>query len=360
MITEEKKGNSVFEQIAELGHEQVVFCHDESTGLKAIIGVHNTILGPAIGGTRMWVYEDESQALKDVLRLSRGMTFKNAVAGLNAGGGKAVIIGDARKHKSEALLRAFGNFIENLNGKYITAEDVGMTSRDMEYIHMQTKYVSGLPDYLGGLGDPSPFTAYGTYMGMKAAAKVAYGSDSLAGKKVAVQGVGAVGKILIDYLKKEKCIIYASDFYEDRLKEVTKQFNIEGVRLDEIYDIDVDIYSPCALGATINDNSLDRLKCDIIAGCANNQLEDEVKHGDKCVEKGVIYAPDFVVNSGGVINVYAEYIGKDVNWTTAYTEMIYDKSLSILEAAHSQKKNSQVVAMEVAMDRINSIRGIHY
>ena len=359
MTKEEKKGYSVFDQLADAGHEQVVFCHDEPTGLKAIIGVHNTVLGPAIGGTRMWVYEDEGQALQDVLRLSRGMTFKNAVAGLNAGGGKAVIIGDARKHKSEALLRAFGNFIENLNGKYITAEDVGMTSRDMEFIKMQTNYVSGLPDYLGGLGDPSPFTAYGTYMGMKAAAKVAYGNDSLEAKKVAVQGVGAVGKILIDYLKKENCIIYASDFYEDRLSEVTKEFGIEGVPLDAIYDLDVDIYSPCALGATINDNTLSRLKCDIIAGCANNQLEDDVLHGNKCIEKGFIYAPDFVVNSGGVINVYAEYIGKDINWTTAYTEMIYDKTLSILEKSYSQKKNSQVVAMEVAMNRINSIRNIH-
>ena len=359
MVNEAITKESVFESLSKLGHEQVVFCHDKASGLKAIIGVHNTVLGPAVGGTRMWMYENEAQALHDVLRLSRGMTFKNAVAGLNAGGGKAVIIGDARKHKNESLLRAFGNFIENLNGKYITAEDVGMTARDMEYIKMQTDYVSGLPDYLGGLGDPSPHTAYGTYMGMKAAAKVAYGKDSLEGKKVTVQGAGSVGRLLIDYLTKENCEVYVSDFYEDRLQEIVKEYKVKPVGLDEIYDVEADIYSPCALGATINDKTLARLKCDIIVGCANNQLEEEEKHGDMCIEKNIIYAPDFVVNSGGVINVYSEFIGADEKWTHAYTEMIYDKSLGILQTAYNEKRNSQQVAIETAMERINSIASIH-
>ncbi len=359
MIKEVKEKESVFESLSDLGHEQVVYCHDKASGLKAIIGVHNTVLGPAVGGTRMWMYENEAQALHDVLRLSRGMTFKNAVAGLNAGGGKAVIIGDARKHKNESLLRAFGNFIENLNGKYITAEDVGMTARDMEFIKMQTDYVSGLPDYLGGLGDPSPHTAYGTYMGMKAAAKVAYGKDSLEGKKVTVQGVGSVGKMLIEYLIKENCEVFVSDYYQDRLQEVANQHKVTAVGLEEIYDVEADIYSPCALGATINDDSLSRLKCDIIVGCANNQLEDEEKHGDQCIDKNIIYAPDFVVNSGGVINVYSEFMGGGEKWTQAYTEMIYDKSLKILQTSYNERKNSQQVAIESAMERINSIASIH-
>ncbi|MDW7694849.1 Glu/Leu/Phe/Val dehydrogenase dimerization domain-containing protein [Flammeovirgaceae bacterium SG7u.111] len=362
MTMEEKVTNevssteqSVFSALTEMGHEQVVYCHDEHTGLKAIVGIHNTVLGPAIGGTRLWAYQSEQEALRDVLRLSRGMTFKNAIAGLNAGGGKAVIIGDPRKTKTEPLLRAFGKFLNNLNGKYITAEDVGMNAQDMEYIGMQTEHVSGMPEYLGGMGDPSPHTAYGVYMGMKAAAKVAYGSDSLEGKKVSVQGVGSVGEIIIDYLQKEGCKIYVSEFYEDKLKEITSKYKVEAVGMDEIYDLDVDIYSPCALGATVNHQTLDRLKCDIIAGCANNQLEDEAIHGDLCVKKGIIYGPDFLINSGGVINVYAEVIKASHDWTKAHVEKIYGKSLEVISQSVSEKKNAQTVAIDMAMKRINDI-----
>ncbi|MBX2844123.1 MAG: leucine dehydrogenase [Flammeovirgaceae bacterium] len=346
---------SVFKEVSSLGHEQVVYCYDKATGLKAIVGIHNTVLGPAIGGTRMWAYKNDQEALNDVLRLSRGMTFKNSIAGINAGGGKAVIIGDGRKDKTEPLLRTFGKFLENLNGKYITAEDVGMTAKDMEFIGMETKNVSGMPEYLGGLGDPSPFTAYGTYLGMKAAAKVAYGSDSLDGKKVAVQGVGSVGELLIEYLKKENCKVYASDFYEDRLKEVVNKYQIEGVGLDEIYDLDVDIYSPCALGATVNNETLKRLKCSIIAGCANNQLADEKIHGDHCTANDIMYAPDFLINCGGVINVYAEFIKTGTDWTQAHTELIYEKTLDVLKKSSAEKRNAQEVAMEIAMKRINDI-----
>lgn len=322
---------NVFQKLSEMGHEQVVFCHDQSTGLKAIIAVHNTVLGPALGGTRMWMYQNEQDALNDVLRLSRGMSFKNSIAGLNLGGGKAVIIGDARTQKSEALLRAFGRFVKNLNGKYITAEDVGMNTADMEHIGAETKHVSGMPESRGGLGDPSPATAYSTYMGMKAAAKKAYGSDSLAGKKVSVQGCGHVGDYLIEMLVKDGCQVFVSDFYEDRVKAMVAKHNVKAVGLEEIYDLPVDIYSPCALGATINDETLSRLKCQIIAGCANNQLADEKKHGDLCVEKGIFYAPDFLINSGGVTKVYAEVLGTNNDWAMHKIETVYDQTLRIFE-----------------------------
>jgi leucine dehydrogenase len=350
---------SIFERVSQMGHEQVVFCHDAATGLKAIIGIHNTVLGPSLGGLRMWNYASEAEALNDVLRLSRGMTFKNAIAGLNLGGGKAVIIGDARKHKTEALLRAFGKFVENLNGKYITAEDVGMTARDMEHISAETDHVAGMPESRGGLGDPSPFTAYSTYMGMKAAAQKAYGSDSLAGKKVAVQGAGHVAGYLIDALVEEGAQVFVTDIYEDKLKAIVRKHpSVKTVGLDEIYDLDVDVYSPCALGATVNDQTLERLKCQIICGCANNQLQEEEKHGNACLEKGIIYAPDFLVNSGGVVNVYAEVIGTNTAWTKEHLSNIYDQTLQVINTSMATGKNAQAVAIEMAMARINSMAAV--
>jgi leucine dehydrogenase len=353
---------SVFDAIAQHGHEQVVFCQDEATGLKAIIGIHNTVLGPSLGGVRMWPYASEAEALKDVLRLSRGMTYKNAIAGLNLGGGKAVIIGDSRTQKTEALMRAFGKFVENLNGKYITAEDVGMTDQDMEYISMETEHVGGMPVYRGGLGAPSEHTAYGTYMGMKAAAKIAYGSDSLSGKSVAVQGVGNVAEFLIEYLHKENCRMVVCDIYQDRLDAIAKKYPVEVVAPEAIYDQPVDIYAPCALGATINDDTLARLQCRIIAGCANNQLADEQKHGQACLEKGILYAPDFLVNSGGVINVYAEVIGTNTDWTHAQVEKIYDQTLKVLTRSEQEKRNAQEVAIELAQSRIDLLGKVqsHY
>lgn len=346
---------SVFAQVEKMGHEQIVFCHDEETGLKAIVGVHNTVLGPSLGGLRMWNYQSEADALNDVLRLSRGMSFKNSIAGLNLGGGKAVIIGDPRQHKTEALLRAFGKFVENLNGKYITAEDVGMTTRDIEIISAETDHVAGMPESRGGLGDPSPWTAYSTYMGMKAAAKKAYGSDDLAGKRVSVQGVGHVSTYLIDYLSKEGCEIFVTDIYEDKLKAITATHKVEVVAPDTIYDLDVDIYAPCALGSTVNDETLAQLKCQIICGCANNQLKEEKKHGDACLEKGIIYAPDFLVNSGGVVNVYAEVIGSNTDWTKQHLSTVYDQTLNIINRSVETGINAQEVAIEIALERIQSI-----
>lgn len=347
---------SVLAQIEQMGHEQVVFCQDKNTGLKAIIAVHNTVLGPAAGGTRMWMYNNEADALRDVLRLSRGMTFKNAINGLNLGGGKAVIIGDARKDKTEALFRSFGKFVNSLGGKYITAEDVGISTQDIEYVSQQTKYVAGTPEYSGGSGDPSPVTAYGVYMGMKASAKKVYGSDSLAGKKVALQGVGHVGQYLLDYLVKEGCKVYISDFYEDRAKEVSQKYKVEVVEKEHIYDVDVDIYSPCALGATVNDDTLSRLKCNIIAGAANNQLADEKIHGDLCRNKGILYAPDFLINGGGIINVYYEIIG-NYQRERAYkhAEKIYDTLLNIYDTAQKDNTTTHEAALKLALKRIDEV-----
>jgi leucine dehydrogenase len=346
----------IFGTLAQLGHEQVVFCHDEATGLKAIIAIHNTVLGPALGGTRMWNYTSEQEALTDVLRLSRGMTFKAAISGINLGGGKAVIIGDAKTMKTEAFLRRFGKFVNSLNGKYITAEDVNMKTSDMEYMYMETKHVTGLPESMGGGGDPSPVTAYGVYMGMKAAAKKVYGSDSLKGKKVGVQGVGQVGMHLVEYLVKENAEVFITDIFEDKVKEVVQRFNVETVGQQEIYDLDMDIYAPCALGATLNDTTIPRLKCSIVAGAANNQLKEEVKHGYMLIDRSVTYAPDFLINAGGLMNVYQEYIG-NYNRKRVFeqAEKIYGTCLNILNLAGTEKISTQEAAIRLAEKRIADV-----
>ncbi len=348
--------NGVFAGVSSMGHEQVVFCHDEATGLKAIIGIHNTVLGPALGGTRMWNYATEQEALTDVLRLSRGMTYKAAISGLNLGGGKAVLIGDAKTMKTEAFLRRFGKFVESLNGKYVTAEDVNMKTRDMEYISMETRHVTGLSESRGGGGDPSPVTAYGTYLGMKAAAKKAFGSDSLEGKTVAVQGVGQVGMYLTDHLKKEGARMFITDIDKDKLKEVAERSGATVVGMDEIYDVEMDIYAPCALGATLNERTIPRLKCSIVAGAANNQLKDETTDGARLQEREILYAPDFLINAGGLINVYEEYLG-NYNRERAYgmAEKIYDTLLDILHTADSAKITSHEAARRLAEKRIADI-----
>jgi len=352
----EKVDNGLFAQVSTMGHEQVVFCHDEASGLKAIIGIHNTVLGPALGGTRMWQYTSEEEALTDVLRLSRGMTYKAAISGLNLGGGKAVIIGDANTMKTEAFLRRFGRFVESLGGKYITAEDVNMKTRDMEYIAMETSHVTGLPETMGGGGDPSPVTAYGTYLGMKAAAKKVYGQDSLNGKKIAVQGVGQVGMYLVEHLTKENAEVYITDISEEKLKMISDKYGAKVVGMDEVYDLDVDIYAPCALGATLNDDTIGRLKCEIVAGAANNQLKNEKKHGYMLIDKGITYAPDFLINAGGLINVCAEYMG-DYNRETTYlqADKIYDTCLNIFTLAEAEKISAQEAAIKLAEERIEAI-----
>lgn len=348
--------SGIFGTVAAMGHEQVVFCNDEATGLKAIIAIHNTVLGPALGGTRMWNYTNENEALADVLRLSRGMTFKAAISGINLGGGKAVIIGDAHTMKTEPFLRRFGKFVNSLNGKYITAEDVNMKTADMEYISMETRHVTGLPESLGGGGDPSPVTAYGVYLGMKAAAKKVYGSDSLTGKRVAVQGAGQVGSHLIEYLVKEKAKIFVTDLYPEKAKAAAAHHGAELVAQHEVYGLDVDIYAPCALGGTLNDDTLPQLKCSIIAGAANNQLKDELKHGYMLSDCNITYAPDFLINAGGLINVYNEFLG-NYNRSRVFqqTEKIYSTCLEILKVADNEKVSTQEAATFLAEKRINAI-----
>lgn len=349
---------SITGRMAAFDHEQVVFCQDNATGLKAIIAVHDTTLGPAVGGTRMWAYSNENDALTDVLRLSRGMTYKSALAGLNIGGGKAVIIGDSRKDKTEPLMRRFGKFVGSLGGKYITAEDVGISTKDMELIHLETKHVVGLPDYLNGSGDPSPVTAYGVYMGMKASAKELTGSDDLSGKKVLVQGVGHVGEYLVEHLVKEGAIVTITDIYEDRVKAVVGKYNVKAIEVNKVYDADMDIYSPCALGATINDETLSKLKCSIICGAANNQLANEVIHGEAVLNKGILYAPDYLVNAGGIINCYWEIIGYHRNAALAQAEDIYNTTLKIYRKSKEENIPTYLAANRLAEARIAAIGNI--
>ncbi len=349
------QNSDIFTQLSSHDHEQIVFCQDQHTGLKAIIAIHNTVLGPGLGGTRIWNYTNEAEAINDVMRLSRGMTYKAAISGLNLGGAKAVIIGDASKIKTEALMRKFGRFVENLNGKYITAEDVNTTTKDMEYVNMETDHVVGLPESMGGGGDPSPVTAYGTYMGMKAAVKFVYGSDDLKGKKVAVQGIGKVGGHLLEHLKEEGAEIYITDINEEVLKHYAKTLGAKVVTGSDIYGLDVDVFAPCALGAILNTENINKLKCKVIAGAANNQLEDENIHGTMLLEKGIAYAPDFLINAGGLINVYQEHIG--YNKETAYrkAQHIYDVTLEIFKKAELEKIHTQRAATEMAEKRINDI-----
>jgi len=348
-----QKMDPVFGQVSFDNHEQIVFCHDKDTGLKAIIGIHNTVLGPALGGTRMWNYTNEWEALNDVLRLSRGMTFKSAVAGLNLGGGKAVIIGDAKTQKTPELMRKFGEFVHSLSGKYITAEDVGMKTEDMDTVHDVTPYVTGISESRGGSGNPSPVTAYGVYMGMKAAAKFKYGSDSLRGKKVLVQGIGHVGETLVDFLVKEGAEVIIADINQERLNEVSAQYGVKIYAGNDLYTAEVDIYAPCALGATINDSSVYKITADIIAGAANNQLADENVHGKILQERGILYAPDFLINAGGIINVYAEIEKYDKAEALRRTENIYNTSLEIFDYAVKNKLTTHQAALLVAQNRIN-------
>lgn len=350
---------SVLDQMQPMGHEQVVFCQDPQTGLNAIIAIHNTTLGPSLGGTRLWNYNSHEDALVDALRLSRGMTYKSAISGLNLGGGKAVLIGDAAKLKSEAYWRRYGKFVNSLNGKYITAEDVNTSKGDMEYIGMETKFVTGKPEYMGGSGDPSPLTAYGVYMGMKAAAKKAFGSDSLSGKKIVVQGAGNVGQYLMAHLVEEKANVFVCDINEAKLKQATDKYpSITVVDGNTIFDMEMDIYAPCALGASVNTESINKMKCPVIAGGANNQLADENVHGPMLVKKGIIYVPDFLINAGGIINISIEIDGYNKDRAYSTVAKIYDRTLHIFDIAERDGIHTQLAAMQMAEKRLNDIAAL--
>ena len=349
-----QKLNPVFGQLSFDNHEQIVFCNDKDTGLKAIIGIHNTVLGPALGGTRMWSYKSEWHALNDVLRLSRGMTYKSAITGLNLGGGKAVIIGDAKTQKTPELMKRFGEFVHSLNGNYITAEDVGMTTEDMDLVRSVTPHVTGVSESLGGFGNPSPITAYGVFMGMKAAAKFKYGNDILEDKIVYVQGIGNVGEALVEHLTNEGAKVFISDLNRERMETVRDKYGATIYEGDNLYAETMDIYAPCALGATVNNDTIHQLKASVIAGAANNQLADENVHGTILREKGIVYAPDFLINAGGIINVYAELENYGKDEVIRKTENIYNTTLEILDKAENKQITTHQAAFEIAQARINA------
>jgi leucine dehydrogenase len=350
-VSKHEESPLVFGNPAFIDHENVVYCQDTATGLKAIIGIHDTTLGPALGGTRMWNYASETEALRDVLRLSRGMTYKASISGLNLGGGKAVIIGDSRKDKTPEMMRKFGEFVNRLSGKYITAEDVGISTSDMEMVKQSTDHVTGIPEHMGGSGDPSPVTAYGVFHGMRAAAKFRWGSDDLSGKKVLVQGVGHVGETLVKYLTEAGALVAINDIHDDTLARVAASFGARIVKGD-IFDEDMDIYAPCALGATLNDYTIPRLRCEIVAGAANNQLYDEVTHGEMVASRDILYAPDFLINAGGLMNVYSELVNMSREEVFKKAEGIYDTTLRIFNRALAEGITTHEAALRTAKERI--------
>jgi leucine dehydrogenase len=344
----------IFETIDTSGHEEVVFCHNKDAGLKAIIAIHNTVLGPALGGTRMWPYATEAEALNDVLRLSRGMTYKAAVSGLNLGGGKAVIWGDPNKDKSEALFRAFGRFINSLNGRYITAEDVGIDVNDMEYVLKETEFVTGVHQVHGGSGDPSPFTAYGVLQGLMAALNAKHGDEDVGARSYAVQGVGHVGMEFVKLLRERGAKVFVTDINQGLVQQAVDEHGAEAVKSDEIYDVDADVYSPCALGGTINDKTIDRIKARIICGAANNQLATN-EIGDELTRRGVLYAPDYAVNAGGLMNVSLEIDGYNRERAMRMMRTIYYNLGRIFEIAERDRISTYQAADRMAEERIESI-----
>jgi leucine dehydrogenase len=340
----------LFETIGRSHHEQVVFCNNVDAGLKAIIAIHDTTLGPALGGLRMWPYASEQEALNDVLRLSRGMTYKAAVSGLNLGGGKAVIIGDPRKDKSEALFRAFGKFIDTLGGRYITAEDVGIDVNDMEFIFQETNNVVGVHQVHGGAGDPSPFTAYGTLQGIKAALQKQFGDEEVDKYSFAVQGAGHVGHHLIRLLREEGAKVFVTDINQEAVAEAVAM-GAEAVGLDDIYDVEADVFSPCALGSVVNETTIPRFKFKVVAGAANNQLADD-EAGDELERRGIVYAPDYAVNAGGLMNVSIELEGYNEQRAYRMTRTIYYNIKRIFEIAERDGIPSYRASDRMAEERI--------
>lgn len=352
----------ILQRMGSEGHEQVAMFSDPGSGLKAIIAIHDTTLGPACGGTRMWPYESEEEALTDALRLSQAMTYKSAAAGLHLGGGKGVIIGDPRTQKSEGLMRAYGRFVDTLNGRYLTTTDVGTTSRDLEYMRQETSHVTGLPLSLGGSGDTSIMTGYGLYMGMKACADHVWGNGGLHGKTVAVQGFGKVASKMCEHLAEDGTHIVVTDVFDDALDRARdKGFDVVGP--DDIYATDCDIFAPCALGGVLNPQTIPQLRCRVVAGGANNQLLDHAD-GEELHRRGVLYAPDYIVNAGGVINVEAELGGAGYSEERAKekTERIYEIMASVIRTSQAEEISTADAAARLAEDRlanVRSLRSIH-
>jgi leucine dehydrogenase len=342
----------LFDTIAEMGHEQLVICNDTSAGYRGIIAIHSTTLGPALGGTRFWQYASDEEAIIDALRLARGMTYKNAVAGLNLGGGKSVIIGNNKTSSREMIFRAHGRFVESLGGRYITAEDVGTSTADMDFVHMETKNVSGLA---GRSGDPSPVTAHGVFRSIQASAKERWGSDDLSNRTVSVQGCGHVGYYLAKELHGAGAKLIVTDIDQERVKQVVNEFGARAVGPDEIYGVQADIFAPCALGAIINDTTIPQLKVEIVSGAANNVLLDAERHGVALEKRGILYAPDYVANAGGVINVYSELAGWDSARSFRKADEIYDTILKVYKIAKDDKIPTYEAADRLAEQRIRAV-----
>ncbi|MCY4529055.1 MAG: Glu/Leu/Phe/Val dehydrogenase [Chloroflexi bacterium] len=347
----------ILEYMQTHGHEQLLICHEPSQGLRAFIAIHDTTLGPACGGLRVWPHESEEDAIMDVLRLSRAMTYKSSVAGLDLGGGKALIMADPHTDKNEAMLRAFGRHVDSLGGRYVTTEDVGMTPRDVEFIAQETKHVVGLPESLGGSGDTSLMTGLGVYLGMKAAAKATWGDDSLSGRTVALQGFGHVGSNTAKHLLEEGAQLVVTDIYQSARQEASSM-GATVVEPDAIYDVECDIFSPCALGGVLNEDTIPRIRSRIVAGGANNQLLSD-SDGDLLDERGITYAPDYVINAGGIINVGSEIGGvyrKDR--ALELTKRIYQTTLDVIETARSEGIPTYVAADRIAERRIAAVRSL--
>lgn len=341
---------AVFEKIQADNYEQIVYCHDDRVGLKAIIALHNTALGPATGGCRMWNYRSEDEALTDVLRLSKGMTYKNSISNLQLGGGKSIIIGDVSQ-KTPELLKRFGEFVETLKGRYITAKDVGIDSSDLKTIKSKTHHILGIAGEANSSGDPSPVTAWGVYNGMLACAEKAFGGKSLKGLHVAMQGLGAVNYGLLKYLAQEGAKVTACDINADAVERAKKEFGVQIASPESIYDVACDIFSPGALGAVINPQTIPRLKCKVVAGAANNQLATE-KDGEELVKRGILYAPDFAINAGGVINIAHEREGYNRDKAYAHVAKIYDTIRNILEESAADRLPTNAVANRIAENRV--------
>lgn len=345
----------IFDLMGEHDHEQVVFFYEPSCGYRGIIAIHDTSLGPALGGTRFWNYASDSEAVVDVLRLARGMTYKAAVAGLNLGGGKSVIVGDNKTTHREMIMRAHGRAVESLGGRYITAEDVGTSVEDMDYIHMETGHVVGMA---GKSGDPSPVTAFGTYRGIKACALKRYGTDSLQDRSVVIQGAGHVGYFLAQDLREEGAKVFIADIDESKVERCVEELGCESVGADEVYDVDADVFAPCALGAILNDSTIPRLKVEIVAGAANNQLKRQ-HHAKMLQDREILYAPDYVINAGGLINVYSELAGWSLERSKRKAGEIYRTLLHIFEIAEDSGLTNAEAADEVAIRRVGQVAKLH-
>ncbi|MBI2853628.1 MAG: Glu/Leu/Phe/Val dehydrogenase [Chloroflexi bacterium] len=348
---------SIIEQMTDLECEQLIICYDKGTGLKTAIAIHDTTLGPALGGVRMWSYTSEEEAVADAIRLARSMTYKAAIAGLNLGGGTAVIIGDPRKAKHEAMMRSLGRFVDSLCGRFIATTDVGTASEDMECLRAETRYVTGLPPYLGGSGDPSTSTAYGVLRAVEACTKHVFGSGWLKSKVVAVQGLGKVGSALARLLRAEGADVVACDIIDEATRGASRQFGATIVAPEEIYDVECDIFCPCALGGVISRDSIARLKAKIVAGSANNQLADPTC-GKQLADKGIMYAPDYVANAGGAIQLALELTGHGLDGAKAKVAHIYDAMEAVIARAEAEKISTDQAADRMVEERIQSVRRV--